>query len=265
MPNLRLLIADDHELIRRGLRNLLASRPEWQVVGEACDGIEAVEMAGRLVPDVVILDYFMPRLNGPGAAIQIVEKLPTVKIVVLTMDDSEQVMREVLEARGGGLVLKGDADSDLLAAIESVAQDRTYFTGQVAKIILGRYLTGHSEALTKRGTKAPKLTERERHVMRLLVEGMTSKQAATQLQISVRTVESHRINISRKLNFRSVAGLVRYAIGNGIVNCYPVPRQNSDLLLNQADEDVHRDSVVPMSSQAKISEITRCPPRWRKL
>jgi len=222
MPNLRLVIADDHELIRRGLRDLLASQSEWQVVGEACDGVDAVEMAGSMTPDVIILDYFMPRLNGPAAAVQILEKLPKTKILVLTMDDSEQVIREVLETGVNGLVLKSDADSDLLAAIESVAQDRPYFGGKIAKIILGKYLTLHTEPVTKGHNREAKLTERERHVMRLLAEGMTSKQAATELRISVRTVETHRINMSRKLNFSSVADLVRYAIRNGIVTCLPL-------------------------------------------
>jgi DNA-binding NarL/FixJ family response regulator len=216
MPNLRILIADDHELIRRGLRNLLASRPDWEVVGEACDGVEAVEMAKSVTPDVMIMDYFMPKQSGPEAAFLILEKLPKTKILVLTMDHSEQVIREVLQAGADGLVLKSDADRDLLAAIDSVAQDRPYFAGKIAKTILGRYLTGHAESITKGQHTETKLTERERHVMRLLAEGMTSKQAAIKLRISVRTVESHRINMSRKLNFNSVADMVRYAIRNGI-------------------------------------------------
>src|SRR5260370_37198529 len=142
MAELKLLSADDHELIRRGLRNVLATREGWQVVGEACDGYEAVEMAARLRPDVVMLDFFMPKLNGPGAAAQIAEKLPGTGVVVLTMDDSEQVIREGLEAGARGLVLKRDADCDLLGAVESVAASRRFFAARGTKLVLWGYLSG---------------------------------------------------------------------------------------------------------------------------
>jgi DNA-binding NarL/FixJ family response regulator len=217
MAELRLLIADDHKLIRRGLCDLLATQSGWKVVGEACNGLEAVEMAVSLRPDIVILDFFMPKLNGPGAAVQIVEKVPGTGIVVLTMDDSEQVIREVLQAGACGLVLKSDADRDLLEAVESVAENRHFFSTQVSKLILGRYLSFKPEPAMKVERTVTQLTDREREVMRLLAEGMTSREAAMQLQISIRTVESHRINISRKLSFSSIADLVRYAIRNGIV------------------------------------------------
>ena len=217
MAELRLLIADDHKLIRRGLCDLLATQSGWKVVGEACYGLEAVEMAVSLRPDIVILDFFMPKLNGPGAAVQIVEKVPGTGIVVLTMDDSEQVIREVLQAGACGLVLKSDADRDLLEAVESVAENRHFFSTQVSKLILGRYLSFKPEPAMKVERTVTQLTDREREVMRLLAEGMTSREAAMQLQISIRTVESHRINISRKLSFSSIADLVRYAIRNGIV------------------------------------------------
>jgi len=218
MAELRLLIADDHKLIRRGLCDLLATQSGWKVVGEACNGLEAVEMAVSLRPDIVILDFFMPKLNGPGAAVQIVEKVPGTGIVVLTMDDSEQVIREVLQAGACGLVLKSDADRDLLEAVESVAENRHFFSTQVSKLILGRYLSFKPEPPAMKVERTvTQLTDREREVMRLLAEGMTSREAAMQLQISIRTVESHRINISRKLSFSSIADLVRYAIRNGIV------------------------------------------------
>jgi DNA-binding NarL/FixJ family response regulator len=217
MTELKVLIADDHDLIRRGLRDLLATRGGWHVVGEACDGYEAVEMAVSLRPDIVILDFFMPKLNGPEAAAQIAEKLPGTGVVVLTMDDSEQVIREVLQAGARGLVLKSDADCDLLEAVESVAANRHFFAARVAKLILGGYLSGTPQPAMKVKRTVTQLTDREREVMRLLAEGMTSREAAMQLKISTRTVESHRINISRKLSFSSIADLVRYAIRNGIV------------------------------------------------
>jgi DNA-binding NarL/FixJ family response regulator len=216
MDELRILIADDHDLIRRGVRDLLAARSGWQVVGEACNGTEAVQKAVSLRPDVAILDFSMPELNGPGAAAQIVEKVPETGVVVLTMHDSEQVMREVLQAGARGLVLKSDADRDLLEAVEAVARKRHFFTTRLSELVLGGYLAG-PKAKDKVKSKVAQLTERECEVVRLLADGMSSKEAATRLQISIRTVESHRINISRKLGFNSIAKLVHYAIRHGIV------------------------------------------------
>jgi DNA-binding NarL/FixJ family response regulator len=215
MAELKILIADDHDLIRRGLRGLLATRSEWQVVGEVSNGIDAIEMAVRLRPDIAILDFSMPQLNGPGAAAQIVEMAPEIRVIVLTMHDSEQVIREVLQAGAHGFVLKSDADRDLLTAIEAVAINRHFFADWVSELVPMECLTRSITPKVKRtGTS---LTEREREIMRLLAHGMTSKAAAIQLQISMRTVESHRINISRKLGFSSIADLVRYAIRNGII------------------------------------------------
>jgi DNA-binding NarL/FixJ family response regulator len=216
MDELRILIADDHDLIRRGVRDLLAARRGWQVVGEACNGAEAVQKAVSLKPDIAILDFSMPELNGPGAAAQIAEKVPETGVVVLTMHDSEQVMREVLQSGARGLVLKSDADCDLLEAVEAVARKRHFFTTRLSELVLGGYLAGPA-AKDKVKSKMSQLTERECEVVRLLADGMSSKEAATRLQISIRTVESHRINISRKLGFNSIAKLVHYAIRNGIV------------------------------------------------
>ncbi len=216
MEELRVLIADDHDLIRRGVRDLLAARSGWQVVGEACNGADAVRKAVSLRPDVAILDFSMPELNGPGAAAQIAEKVPETGVVVLTMHDSEQVMREVLQSGARGLVLKSDADRDLLEAVEAVARKRHFFTTRLSELVLGGYLAGPAEK-DKMKSKVAQLTERECEVVRLLADGMSSKEAATRLKISIRTVESHRINISRKLGFNSIAKLVHYAIRHGIV------------------------------------------------
>jgi DNA-binding NarL/FixJ family response regulator len=216
MTELRILIADDHDLIRRGVRDLLAARSGWHVVGEACNGADAVRKTVNLKPDIAILDFSMPELNGPGAAAQITEKVPETGVVVLTMHDSEQVMREVLQAGARGLVLKSDADRDLLEAVEAVARKRHFFTTRMSELVLGGYLAG-AATKEKEKNKVAQLTDRECEVMRLLADGMSSKEAATQLQISIRTVESHRINISRKLGFNSIAKLVHYAIRHGIV------------------------------------------------
>jgi DNA-binding NarL/FixJ family response regulator len=217
MNELRVLIADDHDLIRRGVRDLLATRDGWHVVGEASNGADAVRKAVSLRPDIAILDFSMPELNGPAAAAQIAKQVPETGVLVLTMHDSEQVMREVLEAGARGLVLKSDADRDLLEAVEAVSKKRHFFTRRLSELVLGGYLAGTSPAKVKMKSEAPQLTHREREVMRLLADGMSSKEAATQLQISIRTVESHRININRKLGFNSIANLVHYAIRHGIV------------------------------------------------
>lgn len=217
MNELRILIADDHDLIRRGVRDLLATRRGWQVVGEACNGADAVRKAVNLRPDIAILDFSMPELNGPGATAEIAREVPETGVVVLTMHDSEQVMREVLQAGARGLVLKSDADRDLLEAVETVANKRHFFTRRLSDLMLGGYLAGTSAAKVRMKSKVAQLTQRECEVMRLLAEGMSSKEAAGQLQISIRTVESHRININRKLGFHSIANLVHYAIRHGIV------------------------------------------------
>src|SRR5260370_30694420 len=137
MDQLRILIADDHDLIRRGVRDLLAARSGWHMVGEACNGTDAVRKAVSLKPDIAILDFSMPELNGPGAAAQIAEKVPETGVVVLTMHDSEQVMREVLQSGARGLVLKSDADRDLLEAGEAVARRQPFFTVRLAGLGLG--------------------------------------------------------------------------------------------------------------------------------
>jgi DNA-binding NarL/FixJ family response regulator len=218
MGELRITIADDHELIRRGVRELLSVRSGWEIVGEACDGADAVHQAVSLKPDVAILDFSMPRMNGPEASAQIAKHSPGTAVVVLTMHDSDEVIRAVLRSGAHGLVLKSDADHTLLGAVEAAAEKRHFFTERVSKLMLGGYLTGTTTGSARRNSAEPHLTDREGEVMRLLADGLTNKEAARLLKISTRTVESHRININRKLGFGSVADLVRYAVRNGIVS-----------------------------------------------
>ena len=218
MDQLRILIADDHELIRRGVRALLSTRKGWRVVAEAYDGVDAVQKAMSLRPDIAILDFTMPHLNGPEASAQIVKECPGTGVVVLTMHDSEQTIRAVLGSGAQGLVLKSDADRTLLGAVEAVADNRHFFTQRVSELVLEGYLVGTTVIKPKRVGAMPRLTEREEEVMRLLADGITSKEAARLLQISTRTVEAHRMNINRKLGFSSIVDLVRYAIRNGIVS-----------------------------------------------
>jgi len=212
MKERRILIADDHELLRRGLAATLAERPGWNVVGEAGTGREAVEAAATLAPDVIILDLSMPELNGLEATRQILANHPDIRILILTMHDSEQVVRDVLDAGAQGYLLKSDAGRDLLAAVEALLEDRPYFTSKVARMVLHGYLRpSENEA------SASPLSSREREIVQLLAEGNSNKEVATHLGISVKTAETHRTNIMRKLNFRSITDLVRYAIRNHII------------------------------------------------
>ena len=214
---LRILIADDHEVARRGIRSLLESHPGWEVCGEARDGREAVELATKIKPDLILLDIGMPNLNGLEAARQILDTLPDAAILILTMHDTDQVVREVLRAGARGFLLKSDAGRDLVAAVEALQQQRTFFTMRVSQLVLEGYLG--REPLEE---KSPvdfhnALTGREREVIQLLAEGKTSKEVAVTLNLSVKTAETHRTNLMRKLDLHSVADLTRYAVRNGIV------------------------------------------------
>jgi DNA-binding NarL/FixJ family response regulator len=214
---LRILIADDHEVARQGIRSLLESHAEWEVCGEARDGREAVEYASRLKPDVLLLDIGMPNLNGLDAARQILATTPEARILILTVHDSEQVVREVLAAGARGFLLKSDAGRDLLAAVEALQHRRTFFTSSVAQMMLDGYLRPEDEGDAARQCV---LTPREREVIQLVAEGKTTKEIATALSLSVKTAETHRTNLMRKLDLHSVAALTLYAVRNGIVQIY---------------------------------------------
>jgi DNA-binding NarL/FixJ family response regulator len=214
---LRILIADDHEVARKGIRSLLESHAGWEVCAEAKDGREAVECAGRLQPDVLLLDIGMPNLNGLAAARQILAIRPEARILILTVHDSEQVVREVLAAGAQGFLLKSDAGRDLLAAVEALQHRRTFFTSSVAQMMLEGYLRPDDEG---EGSQQCVLTPREREVIQLVAEGKTTKEVATALSLSVKTAETHRTNLMRKLDLHSVAALTLYAVRNGIVHIY---------------------------------------------
>lgn len=209
----KVLIADDHELVRQGLRRVIAEHGAWDIVGEAADGRAAVELARATHPDVAILDFSMPGLNGLEATRQIRADLPRTEVLVLTMHDTETIVREVLAAGAKGFILKTDAGRVLIQAIELLLQHRPFLTPHVSEIVLDGYLRvgGAGE------DAGPPLTAREREVLQLVAEGHSTKAAADALGMSVKTAETHRANIMRKLNIHSLAELVRYAIRNGII------------------------------------------------
>jgi DNA-binding NarL/FixJ family response regulator len=211
---LRILLADDHELTRSGLRFLLEQQPGWTVCGEASHGRMAVAMADQLTPDFVVMDVSMPEMNGLEATRQIMKDLPRTKILIYTMHETEHVVLEALEAGARGLVLKSDAGENMVAAVQSIANGKRFFTSSVVDTVVDAYLSRRDS----RGaaTKAS-LTSREHEIVQLIAEGKSTKEVAGLLFITDRTVEGHRREIMRKLNLESVADLVRYAIRNGII------------------------------------------------
>jgi len=221
VSTLRILVADDHEIVRQGIRSLVTSHPAWEVCGEANNGREAVEKTAQLKPDIVILDIGMPNLNGLNATRQILQADPQAKILVLTMHDSDQVVREVLEAGARGYLLKSDAGRDLTTAIEALQRNKTFFTSKVAEMVLDNFRRGKPQP---EGPFRNALTPREREVVQLLAEGKSTKEVAAVLGLSVKTAETHRSNIMRKLDIHSVSELVLYAVRNNIVQvAQPVP------------------------------------------
>lgn len=215
MRKLRILIADDHEVVRRGLRNILESEPGWEVIAEAANGREAVRKTQDLKPDVVVIDLSMPEMNGLTATKEILQLQPKTEVVLLTMHDTEQIIREVLEAGARGYVLKSSAGRDLVTAVQAVALHTPFFTPHVAELVLKGYLHGTGPVASNHHVS--QLTTREREIIQLLAEGKSNKEVATALHISTKTAEAHRVNINRKLGLHSVSDLVRYAVRNGII------------------------------------------------
>ena len=213
MRPVHILLADDHEVVRKGLRALLETQPGWKVIAEATDGREAVDKAQSMHPDVAIVDIGMPSLNGLEATRQIVKKAPRTRVLVLTMHDTNPLIQQVVKAGARGYVLKSDVASDLVSAVEALTHDQTFFTSKVSQIILDRYV-GKSDVPENVADPDSPLTPREREVVQLLAEGKSSKEVAAVLGISVKTAETHRINLIRKLDCHSVAEVVRYAVRN---------------------------------------------------
>jgi DNA-binding NarL/FixJ family response regulator len=216
LKTVRILIADDHELIRKGLAATLRDVSGWQVVGEAENGRVAVERAQALEPDVVILDMTMPELNGLEATRQILAARASTRVLILTAHESEQLVREVLNAGAQGYVLKSDAGRALVSAVEALMDGRPFFTSKVARIVLDGFL--RSQEGTALADPIQSLSPREREIVQLLAEGRSNKEVARALGITVKTAETHRGNIMRKMHFASLSDLIRYAIRNNIVS-----------------------------------------------
>ena len=209
----RIVIADDHEMVRRGLVATLADAGRWTVVAQADNGRQAVELVATHKPDIAILDLSMPELNGLDATRRILINEPQTRVLILTAHESEQLVREVLSAGARGYVLKSDAGRILVRAVEALLEGQTFFTSTVARLVLDGYLRGGGEA----PELAPTLSAREREIVQLLAEGASNKEVARALGISVKTAETHRGNIMRKMQFASLSDLVKYAVRNKIV------------------------------------------------
>jgi DNA-binding NarL/FixJ family response regulator len=216
MNPLRILIADDHDLVRRGVKALLESHEGWQICGEAKTGREAVTKAEELKPDIAILDISMPDLNGLEAARRIRKASTGTEVLILSIHYSDQLIRDIVDAGVRGYIVKSDSDRDLVIAVETLAKHQPFFTTHATEVILsdfnaGGRVTGVPEAIRDR------LTSREREIVQMLAEGKSSKEIASSLSLSVKTVETHRANIMRKLDLHNVSELVRFAVRNQIV------------------------------------------------
>jgi DNA-binding NarL/FixJ family response regulator len=216
MSTLKVLLADDHEIVRRGLRSILETQRECEIVGEAADGRQAVTLVKELNPDIVILDISMPLLNGLEATRQILKIRPQTKVLILTVHEADPLIREVLDAGARGYILKTDAGRDLVTAIESLRRNKTFFTSRVSQMILDGFLKGDT-GFSGNQNGGIRLTPRQREIVQLLAEGKSSKEVAVALDLSVKTAETHRANIMRKLDCHSVSEVVRYAIRNKII------------------------------------------------
>jgi DNA-binding NarL/FixJ family response regulator len=207
----RILIADDHEVVRSGLRSILEAHEGWQVVAEASDGKEAIAKAVETKPDIAIIDYSLPTMNGVEATRQIRARVPTAEVLIFTMHDSDILLGEVLEAGARAYLLKSDAKQYLIAAVESLEHHKPFFTGKFSEQLLEAFLS------VRRGKSGVSLSPRERAVVQLIAEGHSNREMSEILNLSVKTIETHRASAMRKLNVTSTAAIVRYAIRNKIL------------------------------------------------
>ena len=216
MAKLRILLGDDHALLRSGLRKILQERVDWEVVGEAGDGREAVRRALELQPDLAILDIGMPRLNGIEATRQIVRRLPDVRVLILSMHADEAYIVRALKAGASGYLLKDSADTELIGGVEAVASGKSYFSPAVSKVMLDDYVRHMAEKGI--ADRYDSLSEREREIFQLVAEAHSNKEIATLLSLSPSTIETHRAHILQKLDVHNAAELVLYAVRRGVIS-----------------------------------------------
>jgi len=217
MKKTRILLVDDHHIVRRGVAGVIGdARPEWEVCGEASTGREAVAAAASLKPDVVVMDISMPDMNGLEATREILKNNPGIEVLILSVHESDQIVHDVLAAGARGYILKQDAGTELIAALEAVRLHRVFFTARVSEVVLSGYL-GRAAAGTPPDAPFSRLSPRELQIVQLVAESKSNKEVSNLLHLSVKTVESHRAHIMEKLGIHSVTELVRYAIRNNIV------------------------------------------------
>ncbi len=215
MKPLRILLADDHKVVRQGTRALLSTIPEWEIVGEADNGRDAVSLTAELKPDIVILDIGMPELNGLDATRQIKKKLPETEILIFTGQETEELVHDVFDSGARSYIMKTDAADQLVDALKALSEHKHFFTSRISEIVFARYIQG--KKTVEGAPEKSRITDREREIVQLLAEGKSSKEIATILGISVRTVETHRAAIMKKLGLKSFSELIRYAVRNKIV------------------------------------------------
>jgi two-component system, NarL family, response regulator NreC len=208
---IKILLADDHALVRHGFRMILAAQPDMEIAGEAGNGREAVELAQKLKPDVVVMDVTMPELNGIEATRRLIELSPRTRVLALSMHKDAVYVREILRAGARGYLLKDSADADLLAAVRAVAKGEGYLSPGVSDAVLSDYRRHVTDPLDL-------LTTREREVLQMIAEGKTNKEIATSLKLSVYTIEAHRGRLMEKLNLHSTGELVRFAVRSGLID-----------------------------------------------
>jgi DNA-binding NarL/FixJ family response regulator len=213
MGPLRVILADDHTLVRAGLRKLLESVPQVDVVGEAQDGLELLELAAKLKPDLVVLDIAMPGLNGLEAAARLQRSAPATRVLVLSMHQSEEYVRQALRSGASGYLLKDAAPLELEMALAAVMRGETYLSPAVSKGVVSDYV----KRLRDEDNPGAQLTSRQREVLQLIAEGQSTKEIARRLDLSVKTVETHRTQLMKQLDIHEVAGLVRYAMRSGLI------------------------------------------------
>ena len=215
VKTVRILLADDHKVVRHGTRALLSKMPEWEIIGEVDNGRDAVSLTEKLKPDIVILDIGMPQLNGLDATRQIKKISPETEVLIFTAHESEELVHDVFDSGARSYIMKTDAADHLIEALKALSEHKHFFTSRISEIVFAQYINGKKPL--ESAPKKRRITDREREVVQLLAEGKSSKEIAQILGISVRTVETHRAAIMKKLGLKAFSELIRYAIRNKIV------------------------------------------------